>query len=90
MTLTKVRSLADLSYKARRIPAYADLAIIAARNLGDYATTLDEAMKWLNVNAMETSEDDVVEEVNYCIDLMVDWREGRRTTLGLEPLDTTP
>lgn len=67
MKLTKINSLADLAFKARQNPAYADLAISAAKNLGGMVSTLDQAMRWLNLNAMETDEDGVVDEVNFCI-----------------------
>jgi hypothetical protein len=50
---------------AFRNPVYKQLAITAAINLGgDPKDDLNKAMEWLNVNADETDEAGVVEEVN--------------------------
>lgn len=67
-TLAPVTSLQNLRTLAIRNPAYLELALDAARNLGGDPANLDEAMKWFYVNAMETdSEDGVVDEINFCI-----------------------
>ena len=67
-TLAPVTSLQNLRNLAVRNPAYLELALDAARNLGGDVSNLDEAMKWFYTNAMETdSEDGVVDEINFCI-----------------------
>lgn len=71
--LVKVSSLMDLRVKARDNPKYVELAICAAQNLGGQKNDtkdFESAMQWLNTNAMEVSEKDVVGEVNFCIPLM--------------------
>jgi hypothetical protein len=70
--LAPVTSLADLRTRAAGDPRYAALAIAAAMNLGGAVgdDNLDAAMRWLRLNAQETSEDGVVEEVNYCRDMV--------------------
>lgn len=46
--------------------AYEKLAIDTAYNLGgDNINDLNDAMRWLNINALESSEEGVVEEVNF-------------------------
>jgi len=70
MKLQRVTSLYDLYNKANTNPYYAQLAIIAANNLGGEIKTLSDAKKWLNLNASETDESDVVEEINFCRDLV--------------------
>lgn len=67
----KVTSLADLRRKAMENDSYVQLAKTAARNLGaegglDFAT----AMRWLEMNAAETTERGVVDEVNFVRDLV--------------------
>jgi hypothetical protein len=67
----KVKSLGELRQKAGNDPRYLQLALLSARNLGGHPIdTLDQAMSWLNVNAMETDEAGVVGEVNFCRDLV--------------------
>jgi Holliday junction resolvasome RuvABC DNA-binding subunit len=64
--IAPVMSLAQLRTKANTDPNYRKLAILAAENLGYKPNeNLDEAMRQLRVEAQETSEDDVVEEVNF-------------------------
>ena len=71
--LPRVTSLFDLFNKARTNKLYEQLAIIAARNLGGSIQTLDEAEKWLNMNANDCGScAGVVEEVNFCRDLVKD------------------
>lgn len=71
--LAKVGSLCELENLARTNPQYAQLALIAAENLGgDLRSTLERAMQWLRTNAMETTEEGVVDEVNFCRDLVKD------------------
>lgn len=69
--LPKVTSLAELEQLAKTDPRYAALALAAAENLGSAAPrTLEAAMRWLRLNAAETTERGVVGEVNYCRDLV--------------------
>lgn len=69
--LAPVRSLGDLRRRAEADPAYRALAIAAARNLGAPAAnpTLTAALAWLRLNAEETTEEGVVDEVNFLRDL---------------------
>ena len=56
---------------AFRNEAYKRLALTAAENLGGSPNgDLNKAMEWLNVNADETDEQGVVEEINFCRDLV--------------------
>lgn len=68
--LPSVHSILDLRTRALRNPDYKKLAISAANNLGGDCKTLDEAIRWLNINADETDERGVVEEINFCRDLI--------------------
>lgn len=83
--IAKVTSLADLRLKATSDVAYMRLAVAGAENLGgrvrpcradalpgdaDYETTLGDALRVLSMNANETDEDGVVEEVNFVRDLI--------------------
>jgi len=71
MTLIKkVVSIGDLRQKANKDPKYLQLAMISARNLGGTSKNLDDAINWLNTNALETDEDGVVGEINFCRDLV--------------------
>ena len=70
-TLKSVTSLGDLFYRATSDKRYENLAVIAANNLGGNVKDLVGAKRILNMNAMETSEDGVVDEVNFCRDLVV-------------------
>lgn len=69
-TLTKVTSLYDLRRRAGTDQRYVELALIAARNLGGDVQDLGEAMRWLGLNATETSERWVVAEINFVRDLV--------------------
>ena len=74
----KVSSLGDLLGKAALDPRYAQLALLAASNLGgshdpeQYRSIKDvaNAMRWLRMNAQETSERGVIAEVNAVRDLV--------------------
>lgn len=68
--IPKVTSLMDLRNKAKTDDRYLRLAIVAADNLGEKCSTLEQAMRWLNTNADETDEDGVVGEINFCRDLI--------------------
>lgn len=69
MEKLKVISLGDLRQKAAKDPAYARLAILASSNLGGTGENLQEAFHWLELNAMETSEESVVDEINFVANL---------------------
>lgn len=66
--LAPVVSLADLGHRAWSDPAYADLAIRSAENLGGSPNgSLASALRWLDTTANETGdEDSVVDEINFC------------------------
>lgn len=69
--IPKVASLHDLEDKARVDERYRMLAMAASENLGGPCRTLNDAMQWLHLNANETnSEQGVVDEVNFCRDLI--------------------
>lgn len=64
-----VRSLHDLRCRAQNDEQYRKLAMVAAENLGGgprELRDLDSAVEWLSMNAMETDEEGVVEEINFC------------------------
>lgn len=63
--IAPVQSLAHLRAMSNKEPRYKTLAILAASNLGYETDDLfDVAMSFLRDAASETSEDDVIEEVN--------------------------
>lgn len=69
--IPKVNSLAELEQLARTDARYEALAQAAAENLGSGTPrTLEAAMRWLRLNAGETTERGVIGEVNYCRDLV--------------------
>ena len=69
--IAKVRSIPQLSQLARQDSRYAELAIVSAKNLGGNVKTVDDAIRWLYVNAEDSgSEEGVVDEVNFCRDLV--------------------
>ena len=71
MKMAPVQSLAQLRSMAFRNEAYKRLALTAAENLGGSPNgDLNKAMEWLNINADETDEQGVVEEINFCRDLV--------------------
>lgn len=72
MKLKKVRSLMELLNKALSDAGYAKLIVCAAQNLGGSVKAGDirGAHRVLEINAIETDEDGVVGEVNFCIPLI--------------------
>ena len=79
--IAPVRSIGHLRALARENPQYNQLALIAASNLGgtkENTKDLDSAIRWLECNAMESGDEEsgggekgVVEEINFCRDLVV-------------------
>lgn len=65
-----VGSLAELRSLANTQEPYRRLMLMASRNLGGPDDTQEKAYQWLVVNALETNEEGVVEEVNGCIPLL--------------------
>lgn len=65
--LAPIQSLAQLRTKALRDENYKRLAIFAAQQLGGETEDLNQAMKYLETSANDTDEDEVVEEVNFCL-----------------------
>ena len=49
---------------------YRKLAIAAANNLGGDARDHNQAISHLEIEAMETDEEGIVEEINFCRDLV--------------------
>lgn len=77
--IAPVKSLADMFHRAATEPEYRTLAIIAAQNLGgcggpDIQSTYEAAKRWLLLTAQETTERGVVEEVNFCRNLVTKGR----------------
>jgi len=71
MKLKKVHSLSELRQLAFQDENYKKLALAAADNLGGNSRgDLNRAMQWLNTNADETDEQGVIDEVNFCRDLV--------------------
>ena len=70
MKLKKIATISELSRLTRTNKAYEKLAIVSASNLGGGTLTLGAAIDWLNTTAMETSEEGVVDEINFCRDLV--------------------
>lgn len=71
--IPKVTSLYDLATKAASEPRYVALAIVAAKNLGyegmeGREILFSNALNWLKMNANETDEDGVVDEINFVRD----------------------
>jgi hypothetical protein len=67
--LSKVNSISDLFWRAKTDSRYAQLALISASNLGGIGKTLKEAYQTLCDNASAgdgCSEEDVVDEINFC------------------------
>ena len=78
--IKKVTSLAELRHLAESDPTYAELAMVSARNLGGDPGDVAVALWWLGVNTLETGEAGVLDEVNFCRDLVSSpKRVGRRT-----------
>jgi uncharacterized protein YlaN (UPF0358 family) len=68
--LKEVGSLVELLTLARGNERFAKLAKVAAENLGMPNGSLDEALRSLEIVAMETDEDGVMGEVNFVRDLV--------------------
>jgi hypothetical protein len=69
--LAPVYSFAQLKAKAQKDERYKQLAIVAAKNLGgDVEEDLSAALKWLETCIADSDEDEVIEEVNFCLDLV--------------------
>jgi len=74
--LVPVSSLGELWRWAQQDDRYDRLMMLTAQNLGWAVPTMDtgdlsqRAMRWLRINADETSEEGVVAEVNACRDLV--------------------
>lgn len=62
-----VNSINELYALAQKDPRYLKLAQVSASNLGGNGSKdLNECIRWLNTNAMETNEEGVVGEINFC------------------------
>ena len=71
--IAPILSLNDLKSKIKRNENYAKLAMKAAKNLGGKPSNLDEALRWLDTVSNETGDEEgTVEEVNFCIALLMD------------------
>lgn len=71
--IKKIGSIGELHTLAEKDEQYKKLAFTAASNLGGAPYTqasLDGAIRWLTDNANETTEKDVVKEINACRDLL--------------------
>lgn len=68
--LVKVITIQHLYGLAIADKRYERLAMISASNLGGNPKDLRDAIGWLNTNAMETDEQGVVDEINFCRDLV--------------------
>ena len=64
--LRPITSIAMLEHLSLLHDEYRKLAFSAARNLGGTPKTLADALKVLRTNAMETDEEGVVDEINFC------------------------
>lgn len=69
--MKKVKSLSELDTLARKDSRYEKLAIAAAENLGGQPKNLDEALRHLRNEGNELEHPQaIVDEVNFCIDVM--------------------
>jgi len=68
--IPKVGTLGELYQLALKDERYRMLAMTASENLGGPCRTLNDAMQWLVLNAVEGTEAGVVDEVNFCRDLI--------------------
>lgn len=72
MTVRKVESIYDLSNKCspseKWSVGYRALAMASARNLGGIPKDWRDAIQWLITTACETTEEGVVDEINFLID----------------------
>lgn len=65
-----VKSLYELRSLSYDSDSYRRLVQMASSNLGGPVSPVHKCMEWLEVNAMETSEEGVVDEVNFLIDMV--------------------
>lgn len=64
--IAEIQSLAHLRAQSNKDPRYKKLAILVAEQMGYKPNNnLDEAIRQLRVEANDTSEDEVVEEINF-------------------------
>lgn len=73
MKLKPVGSISELNYlcsNGDQKEQYQKLAKIAASNLGRTCSTVSASIDWLKTNAQETDEEGVVDEINFCLDLV--------------------
>jgi len=70
--LAPVDSIADLFHRAAKDERYAKLAVAAANNLGGNVKEGDlrGARQWLETTDAEVNDGNVVEEINFCRDLV--------------------
>lgn len=72
MIANSIKSIFDLSNKCSQqdhlSPIYQALALASARNLGGNPRDWKEGINWLVTCANETSEEGVVDEINFLID----------------------
>lgn len=68
--MAAVTSLADLRQRAQTDPRYKELILVAARNLGGSGASVEDAYRVLSNNANETSEEGVVDEINFVRDIV--------------------
>jgi hypothetical protein len=70
--IAPIQSIAQLRSLAGKNPKYHQLALAAAENQGLEGDDLDlnAAISWLNEIAKEDGEENVVEEINFCRDLI--------------------
>jgi len=71
MNLPKIKSLSELYWKANTDKRYERLAIVAAQNLGGFIHNFQQAKTWLDTNALETDEKGIVDEINFCRDIVL-------------------
>jgi hypothetical protein len=66
--LRKINNLCEFEYLAKNNNSYAQIAIVASNNLGGpYNPTVDQALKWLEISALETEEEGILEEINFWV-----------------------
>lgn len=71
MKMKPVKYINELRNLAHEDTRYEQLAIISAKNLGGHPIeNLTQAINWLRINAMETDEKGVIDEINFCRNLV--------------------
>lgn len=67
MKMMPVKSISELYNLAKDDQYYEQLALLSAKNLGGHPIeNLDQAIEWLRTNAIESDEEGVVDEINFC------------------------